>query len=712
MLENLKIAVKRQKRIILIFFLTIFIPSIFLGIFGIRAIRNERFRVAEQLENEHRRAAEYLKSQVQNSFRELGASLQNLAHSSSISEKNYPEIKSTLATQLGNNPLMEYVFIAYENEEPFFPQFQPVLKEKVSSIAQFEGSQLAKLKRAERYEFEHKRHDLAIALYRELFKQSRDKNLKAQMLANMARSQVKKKDYEKAIKNYTTVFENYKYSLSSSKLPLALIAGLQIVDCYRESGDSENAIKTSLALYKNICDMTWDLTEAQFRTYCSLVDEAVAQIVTESKGEFPEDEFFQDLDQLKVLFEERNEQWRAMKDIEQEIIPELKNRLNRSSGAGLSPVFHAKTIDETPYLIASVLFPYGADADNSGLIGAKADHEYLTNNVLRALIEIQQFSENTKIVISDLAGRPMLGKKDESTESAAVTEFFDDNFPPWKIEFFRSKTSALGGLDIKKNFYFWTIVVLLIVLTFGAALIMRTITHEMEVLKIKSDFVSSVSHEFKTPLTSIKTLVERLHDGKVQEKTKMRQYFSVIAQDTDKLTRMVGNILDFSKIEEGKREYDFVETDVAQLVSHQIQEFRKNELRKDFSIQAFIQKDIPKLSVDKEAFSQVLDNLLDNAVKFSSDKREIQVHLRKDEENIVVEVKDKGIGIAPDEWDKIFDKFYQGKNAFKQTVKGAGLGLTLVKHTVEVHGGRISIKSKVGEGSAFSLIFPVTRKSK
>ena len=263
-----------------------------------------------------------------------------------------------------------------------------------------------------------------------------------------------------------------------------------------------------------------------------------------------------------------------------------------------------------------------------------------------------------------------------------------------------------------KGFNFWMIVVLLIVLIFGAVLIVRTVSHEMGVLRMKSDFVSSVSHEFKTPLTSMRTLIERMQEGKVRDKAKMDQYISVIAQDTDKLTRLVGNILDFSKIEDGKREYDFAETDVAQLVSRQIQEFRKDEFLKDVSIRYHVKEELPKLSVDKQAFSQALVNLLDNAVKFSPIKKEIHVHLGADEKNVILEVADNGIGILPNELDRIFEKFYQGKNSLKQTVKGAGLGLTLVKHTVEAHGGRVSVKSKVGEGSTFSLIFPIHRESK
>ncbi len=712
MLENLKIAARKQKKIILIFFLTILVPSIFLGIFGIRAIRNERFRAAKQMENEYKRAAEYIASQVRICFREFGTAIQNLALSPPVAEKDYPGIKNTLVSHLSEIPLMDVVFVAYEDEEVFFPQFQAPLMSKISSVPSFEGSQHTKLKRAEKYEFEQKRYDMAFSLYRELYDQSENENLKANMLASMARSQVKNGKYEEAIDNYNTIFEDYKFSLSSSLLPLAVFSGLQVVHCYVELGDSANAMKAALALYREICEMTWNLTEAQFNTYCSLIDEAVAEINPGLKQDSAEREFFEEWSQLSVLRRERDEQWRAMRDIEHNVIPELETRLDRSSVSGPSPLFYTKTVDDNSYLVASVPFPLNAEEDVSGLVGAIADREYLTGHILTELIENQQFSENTDIVISDLSGRSILGNNDESTGSAAITEFFEGNFPPWKIEFYPKKISGLGGIDIKKNFYFWTIVVLLIVLTFGAALIMITIAQEMDVLKIKSDFVSSVSHEFKTPLTSIRTLIERLQQGKVKDKTKMNQYFSVIAQDTDKLTRMVGNILDFSKIEEGKREYDFVETDVAQSVSRQIQEFQKDELLKDFSFQVIIQEDIPQLSVDREALSQILNNLLDNAVKFSRDEKEIQVILRKDAENVILEVKDKGIGIPPDEWDKIFDKFYQGKNALRQTVKGAGLGLTLVKHTVEAHGGRISVKSKVEEGSTLSLIFPVQRKSK
>ncbi|TET75319.1 MAG: HAMP domain-containing histidine kinase, partial [Candidatus Aminicenantes bacterium] len=393
------------------------------------------------------------------------------------------------------------------------------------------------------------------------------------------------------------------------------------------------------------------------------------------------------------------------------IIPELR-KMEDPSVYRTNPLQYSKTIKDRTFLISAVQIPDSSEAHPVGMLGVKVSDKYLIDDVLPDTIKSFQFGIATGVVISHLGGRVLLGKKNHSTELETITEFFEDNFPPWRIEFYRSKTWALGTLDIKRNFYFWTILTLVVVLIFGGVLISRTIAHEMAVLKLKSDFVSSVSHEFKSPLTSIKALTDRLQEGKVKDSEKMQQYFSLITQDVDRLTRLVRNILDFSKIEEGKKEYEFVETDVAQFVTEQVEDFKKEEFSKGLEIQAQISEDIPCIEIDKEALSQALNNLLDNAVKFSPDKKEIAVNVRKDNKNVILEIKDRGIGIPPHELDKIFDKFYQGRNTLRQSVKGTGLGLTLVKHTVEAHGGRIAVKSQIGEGSTFSISLPIHRKGK
>jgi len=528
----------------------------------------------------------------------------------------------------------------------------------------------------------------------------------------MARCFTKLKSYDQAIKNYLKICNDYPESTTSSQLPLALIARLQILDCYQNLGDYKNFLKSSLDFYRDILYKPWNLNEDQLKTYSSMTEESIARILSEIQNDVVLEEYIKEYEQLKSLNQEKIEKWQIINDLKKYIIPELQNQLIKPETFRSLPYHYSKTINDRNFLIISIVIPDKAGRDSIGILGIKIKNEYLKDEVLSKIVEDIQLSENTNIAISNLSGRILYGKKNPSKEIATITEFFEDNFPPWRIELFRNKTENLGIIDIRRSFYFWTIITLIIVLIFGAFLITRTIAHEMEILKIKSDFVSSVSHEFKTPLTSIKALTERLKEGKVKDPAKMKQYFSVISQDTDKLTRLVRNILDFSKIEEGKKEYEFVETDVAQLMIQQIESFRKDEIQKGAKINIQIPEDIPLLNIDREAFSQALINLLNNALKFSPDRKEVYVNVKKDAENVIIEVKDKGIGISQDEIDKIFDKFYQGRNALRRSIKGTGLGLTLVKHTVEAHGGRISVESKIGQGSTFSLVFPIKGKGK
>jgi signal transduction histidine kinase len=169
----------------------------------------------------------------------------------------------------------------------------------------------------------------------------------------------------------------------------------------------------------------------------------------------------------------------------------------------------------------------------------------------------------------------------------------------------------------------------------------------------------------------------------------------------------VNNLLDFSKIEEGKKEYVFKETDVVRIVRTQVEGFKKEQLKTSPVIRLEIAGDIPPLQMDEDAFSQALINVLGNAVKFTPPGRSIQISLKSDKESVTLAVKDEGIGIHQEELGKIFEKFFQGKNALSQSVKGTGLGLTLVKHIVEAHGGNVLVESRSGKGSQFSMVFPL-----
>jgi len=284
MLENLKLAVGKQKRLIIIFLLTIFIPSISLSIFGIRAIRNERFRLAKQIENEHRRAAENLKLQIDSQFEELSSILQNLARSDAFLQRDDAGIKNLFDAVLVENPLVDQVFVAFEGEEPFFPLFQPGPSGSLfPSVLVSEGVLQERLGRAKTSEFKEKNYKSAVSLYRNIFEQSQDTNLKARMLANISRCLMKAEDYEGAIRNYQRICEDYPESYSSSGLPWALISQLQMAGCYLKLGQLQTSLQTSLNLYRDILHMRWSLGEAQFKTYASLTEDAIDENLSKNQ---------------------------------------------------------------------------------------------------------------------------------------------------------------------------------------------------------------------------------------------------------------------------------------------------------------------------------------------------------------------------------------------------------------------------------------------
>jgi signal transduction histidine kinase len=708
MLENLGIALRKQKKLIIIFLLTIFLPALTLSVFGVRAIRNERFRLAKQEENDGRRAARFIRAHVQSKFEDIVRVLDEMARDPAFLGKDYAAIHELTEKRFAADPLIGQAVLMYRNEEASFPLLLiPPDKKPNDSPKAGDASLAARIRRVEVLEFIDRNFRVAAALYWELSTLAAGRNLQAEMLTGQARSLQKAGVYDEAIRGYARIESEYPDCLTLSRLPLGILARLQTVECYERSGDSQGAAKHALDAYRELLKKPSALTEDQFKTYISLVGEAIDTLLAGEKGAQVSEEYRKEYAELKKLQMDRMREWAATGLLRNEVIPELASRLSQSGAYSPNPYHFSRNIGGRDLLLLAAWIPDRTREGTAGMFGVQLNSDQLLEGVLPEALANVQLNDGAEIVLADLAGRPLSGKQNTSTALPLVTEYFEDSFPPWKIELFQAPAKGLEILDLRRNFYFWTILTLIVVLAFGAFLIVRTIAHEMEVLKIKSDFVSSVSHEFKTPLTSIKALMERLVDGKVRDPGKMDQYFSIIAQDTDKLTRLVNNLLDFSKIEEGKKEYVFSDTDIVRLATEQVERFKKEEVLAGPDMRFEITGEIPTLRADADALSRALANLLSNAVKFTPPGKAIRVGLGSAGENVVLEVEDEGIGIHPDEVKKVFEKFFQGRNALEQSVKGTGLGLTLVKHIVEAHGGKILVESRLGLGSKFSMVFPI-----
>ncbi|MCK4495433.1 MAG: sensor histidine kinase, partial [Candidatus Aminicenantes bacterium] len=256
-------------------------------------------------------------------------------------------------------------------------------------------------------------------------------------------------------------------------------------------------------------------------------------------------------------------------------------------------------------------------------------------------------------------------------------------------------------------FYLLALLLVLSVTLFGAYLLWRDVRREVRMANMRSQFVSSVSHELKTPLTAIRMFAETLRLGRSRSKKTSEEYLDTIVNESQRLTRLLNNVLDFSKIEEGKRIYQPEPASLYEIIqaSARAMEYPLNQ--HGFRLNVSVEEDLPDVRVDRDALEQAILNLLHNAMKYSGDSRDIELRLQKKDGHAVIQVIDQGVGIDPKEQKKIFEKFYRIPTRENERTAGTGLGLSLVLHIVRAHGGHIEVESVPGKGTTFSIYLPL-----
>jgi signal transduction histidine kinase len=269
----------------------------------------------------------------------------------------------------------------------------------------------------------------------------------------------------------------------------------------------------------------------------------------------------------------------------------------------------------------------------------------------------------------------------------------------------RGTTLAALGQHFMHTSY-WTLGGLSFLLAGGIFLTYRNVSKEMALARLKSDFVSNVSHELRTPLALIRLYAETLELGRLTGPAKHQEYYSIIRKESERLTALINNILDFSRIEAGRKEYDFRETDMCELVRNTLESYRYQIEQQGFTFEEKI-AEVPALNVDREAMARSLVNLVNNALKYSQDRKHIGVNLYRESGTVKLEVVDQGIGIPASEQQRIFEKFYRVGDPLVHNTKGSGLGLSLVQHIARAHGGDVLVDSTPGAGSKFTITLPL-----
>jgi signal transduction histidine kinase len=302
---------------------------------------------------------------------------------------------------------------------------------------------------------------------------------------------------------------------------------------------------------------------------------------------------------------------------------------------------------------------------------------------------------------------PWLTSGDWGEGKGEVDRPFSDVFHGmvWSIKYQGTTIADISARFMRTNFII--LGALSILMLGGIFLSYRNISREMNLARLKSDFVANVSHELRTPLALIRLYAETLELGRITSKEKYQEYFRIIREESERLSALINNILDFSRIEAGRKEYEFKETDLSELVRSTLDTYRFQIEQNGFDFQENIAKDIPPVNVDREAIARSLLNLVNNALKYSKDRKYIGVNLYRANGSVKLEVQDHGIGIAENEQEKIFEKFYRCGDPLVHNVKGSGLGLSLVRHIARAHGGDVKVESAPEQGSKFIIALPI-----
>ncbi|MEE4273772.1 MAG: HAMP domain-containing sensor histidine kinase [Thermoanaerobaculales bacterium] len=349
------------------------------------------------------------------------------------------------------------------------------------------------------------------------------------------------------------------------------------------------------------------------------------------------------------------------------------------------------------------------------ITGLIVDRDHFVSNVLPDAVaqSLPSFDDAEALWVSahDRFGRCVFPDRPcPPAETDRIARNFDFVFTDWTI-------SLQGRLAVPEqwerfNFAFNVTLsaALAVVLMGGIVFTVRTAIKEMKLSAMKNEFVSNVSHELRTPLASIRVFGELMRHGRVNDPAKVSEYGSHIEAESRRLSQLINNILDFSRIEAGQKIYAFESTSLEQLVSGTLEAYRLRLKNQGFELE-FESPDepLPLLSLDAGAMDRAIANLLDNAIKYSNDGGRITVRVDRTGPDVVLSISDDGIGIPPDEHERVFDRFHRVGTGLVHDVKGSGLGLSLVQHIVRAHGGRVRLESELGKGSTFFIHLPIDR---
>jgi signal transduction histidine kinase len=698
-----------RRKIVIIFLLAILLPSLIVGYLSLRTFSSRREAVKKLLESNLWISAEAaLKSTEKTLFEREKEALDRENFARLILQKeadqtifNYSFISKNTAGKL---------FLLDNNYQIVIPKTGSENIQILSWEKNITDNEFAKvLKRAEFFEFSEGNYSQASEVYRKCISIAPSKQHKAFALESLGRCYLSSKKYDKAYKVYSELSSKYEQLQNKAGHPYGIVAAIQSSEIDKLQKREEISLNILFNLYKKIRNGFWLINLPTYNFFISEIESYLDNNLQQEK-------FLKMRGSYTALRKQKSHylQELVFSDfLKREAIPKIKEKLTHSrEGAEVQSERLLTTRREDFCLVSYTILP-NFYSNKTFYGGFCWDMNHLKKETLTKLFEDISKDSGLQFQIVDERSRNILLEKEELAPKDSLTLSYRQFPLPWKLVVTQPASIGLERTARREIFFYGVLLAVIVVLMcLGAFLITRDISRESETTRLKTEFVHNISHELKTPLTLIRLYGETLQRKENLKKDERKEAYEIITKESERLSHLINNVLDFSRIEMGRKEFNFKKDSLAQIVRDTLESYRYHLEKKGFSIQKEIATDLPEMNFDGEAIASVLVNLLSNAMKFSHKIKEVTVKVFKDNGNVVLQVADKGIGISPKDTSRIFKRFFRVKNEIVSETRGSGLGLTLVKHISEAHGGRIKVDSEPGKGSVFSIILPLSGPKK
>jgi len=704
-----------RRKIVLIFMLAILLPALVLGYLSLTAYSKRREAVRRLLESNLWVSGESALRAVEAALLDHEESILGTINSAFLTKPNNPEQavdQSNAGGALRATEMSGTAFLLDQDFHILFPKtgVENPASSPVEEIAS--GGEFSKVFReAETYEFSRRDFARAAQAYRESAALAPSDREAVEALAALGRCLISAGNLSEARRVYGELGAKYASVRDWAGHFFGMTAAFQIYEIEKRRKREENGLRALLDLYQGLRNGEWPVSLAEYDFFTSEIESAL-------DANLREGEHVEIMNSYRALKRHPSPYLQSLlfaEFLKKDVIPKIRERIGISSIRGSPQPGPDRLLASRSeqYCLISYSLLQDPNDRRTYYRGFCWDLESLKKEILPKILG--GISRETGLELENVTeGRNVSpdAKKDFPASDSLSLPY--RRFPlPWKLLVTQPELDELERTARRENFLYGALLAFIMVLMFfGAILLGRDISRESETTRLKMEFVHNISHELKTPLTLIRLYGETLQRKKNLTEEDRSESYEIITKESERLSHLINNVLDFSRIDMGRKEFKFTKGSLSRVVQETLDSYRYHLEKKGFEVHDRIDPDLPETSFDSEAVASILVNLLSNAMKFSSNRKEVTVRLFRRDRRAVLQVEDKGIGIARQDQGEIFKKFYRVKQGAASQTQGSGLGLTLVKHITEAHGGTVEVESEPGKGSVFSILLPLSGPNK